>query len=315
MSSGTRFCFVACGLLVALLMVSGCNSPKEKDAKKKSKSMRVVAVSYPLQYLAQRIVGDKVEVEFPVSPDEDPREWSPSTSQISQLQSADLVIVNGPGAAYAKWLVRVSLLDSKICGAANELATDDYFLVEDYQIVHTHGGEGEHSHPYTVPYTWLDPAIAKKQADTIAKSLRKTYPEFEKEFGDNLAKLHSDLDDLTSEFKSAAASGIVVASTPDAKYLTRALGFEDKHLLLFDFENASRNDAVARITKLADQKVDRFVWVDSAAYEGDQDQKAKMLQQLFPKGLPDVIQIELMDHPPESGDFLTGMRELLQKFN
>ena len=314
MSSGTKFCFITCCFLVVSVLAVGCNSPKKKGPKKKTKSMRVVAVSYPLQYLAQRIVGDKVDVEFPISAEQDPRSWSPSADQVSQLRSADVVIVNGPGAAYAKWLVQVTLPDSRICSAANDLSTDDYFLVDDYQIVHTHGGEGEHSHPYTVPYSWLDPAIAKKQADTIAKSLRRAYPDMETEIDENLAKLHADLDELSQEFQAAASVGTLVVSTPDAKFLTRAMGFEDKHLLLFDFENVSRNDAVARITKLGDQDIKKFVWVDTAAYRGNQEQKAKMLEQLFPKGQPDVVQIDLMDHPPQSGDYLTGMRELLRKF-
>lgn len=313
MSFGIRICFVSC-LLVGSILLLGCGSPKKNGPKKAAKSMRVVAVSYPLQYLTQRIAGDKLKVEFPVPSGEDPRSWSPSVSQVSNLRSADLVIVNGPGAAYAKWLVQVTLSDSKMCVAASELSTDDYFLVNDYQIVHSHGGEGEHSHPYTVPYSWLDPAIAKKQADTIAKALRKTYPEFEEEFDDNLAKLHADLDQLSQEFESAALSGTLVVSTPDAKFLTRALGFDDKHLLLFDFENTSRNDAVERISKLDDETELKFVWVDTAAYGGDQEQKTKMLEQLFPNEAPDVIQIELMDHPPATGDYLTALRELLQKF-
>lgn len=302
-------------LLTVTLLLGGCNSPK-KESKKNAggKSMRVVAVSYPLQYLTQRIAGDKVTVEFPVAEGEDPREWSPSVSQIQDLQSADLVIANGPGAEYAKWLVRVSLLDSKLIGAANDLALDDYFLVNDYQIVHTHGDEGEHSHPYTVPYSWLDPKVARKQADSIAASLSKTYPELKDQIADNLTKLQSDLDALAEEFSAASLDETAVVSTPDAKYLTRALGLEDHHLLLFDFETSSRNDAVARLTKLGDKKIGKFVWVDSAAYQGSEAQKNEMLKQLFPKEQPEVIQIELLDHAPENGDYLSAMRELLKKF-
>ena len=302
-------------LLTAIMFSCGCNTPKKKSKKNDSgKTMRVVAVSYPLQYLAQRIAGDKVTVEFPVPEGEDPREWSPSVSQIQELQSADLVIANGPGAEYAKWLVRVSLLDSKLIGAANDLAIADYFLVNDYQIVHTHGGEGEHSHPYTVPYSWLEPAVAKKQADSIAASLTKTYPELKEEIDSNLKQLQSDLDKLSEEFSAAGLEGTVVVSTPDAKFLTRALGLEDKHLLLFDFETSSRNDAIARLTKLGDQKIDKFIWVDTAAYQGSEEEKAEMLEQLFPKDRPEVIQVELMDHAPKNGDYLSAMRELLQKF-
>ena len=231
-------------LLVLSVVLSGCNS---RNGPEKSttpdKSFRVVAASYPLQYFAQRIATDKIRVEFLVDSDTDPREWSPSVKQIQDVQTADLVIVNGPGAAYAKWLVRVSLLDSKICRTANGFSTDDYFMIKDYQIVHTHGPEGKHSHAYMVPYTWLDPMIAKTQAESIASALCETYPELASEFLANLDGLQKDLDQLAADFKESSSGGLVVTSSPDAKFLTRALGLDDRHLFLFDFELPSLADA------------------------------------------------------------------------
>ena len=67
----------------------------------------VYAVNYPLQYFAQRIAVDHVEVVLPVPPDVDPAFWQPDAAAIGDLQRADVILLNGAG--YAKWVSRVSL--------------------------------------------------------------------------------------------------------------------------------------------------------------------------------------------------------------
>jgi zinc transport system substrate-binding protein len=298
-----------------LILAAGCQPAQETPALAEAqKTFRVVAASYPLQYLAQRIVGGKVQVDFPVPTDVDPREWSPSIEQVQELQAADLVIVNGAGAAYAKWLVRVSLVPSKICNSVDDLDISDYFMVNDYQIVHTHGPEGEHSHAYMVPYSWLDPVIAKKQASKIAKELKKAYPEFESDFSENLKALQADLDQLAVEFKESKTTGSVVSTNPNAKYLLRALGFEDQHLLLFDFEKQAQADALTRIERMGDQKISGLIWVEDMSASLDAPAKAKF-QEWFADSNVTLTEIDLLDHAPSQGDYLSAMRELLAKFN
>lgn len=298
--------------LVIVLSLGGCNSPSEETPDEPEMSFRVVAASYPLQYLTERIAGEKIHVEFPVDADTDPREWSPSVDQIKEIQKADLVVVNGPGAAYAKWLVRVSLLESSICNTTSEFDTDNYFKIKDYLIVHTHGPEGEHSHAYMVPYPWLDPEVAKAQAETITRALERTYPDMSAEFQANLGSLQKDLDQLAKEFQEAKASGLVVTSNPDAKFLTRALGYQDQHLLLFDFEESSLEDAKSRIEKLSGQEIEKFVWIVGAGQAVDDAQRAA-IEALFSDAIPEIVQIDLLDHAPENGDYLSAMRDLVNK--
>ena len=147
--------------LLGSLAFVGCVQDAEKASGTVGENLdsdfRVVAVSYPLQYLTGRIAGDLVAVDCPVPLGvEDPSQWKPSREAVLAMQSADLVIANGVGADYAKWLPKVSLPGSKLCRTATKgLSISDYIAVEDVSMVHSHGPEGEHSHPTMVSRTWL----------------------------------------------------------------------------------------------------------------------------------------------------------------
>ena len=91
-------------LLPMLLLFPACDLliPRPSPASSKRElTNRVVAVSYPLQFLTQRIATDDIVVEFPAGEADDPRVWKPTIEDISQMQKADLIITNGPGIDYA----------------------------------------------------------------------------------------------------------------------------------------------------------------------------------------------------------------------
>ncbi|MFT5299964.1 MAG: zinc transport system substrate-binding protein [Mariniblastus sp.] len=271
----------------------------------------IVAVSYPLQYLTQRVAGPEFEVSFPIPADSDPQAWRPDRAAISNMQSADLIIANGTGATYAKWLTIVSLPDSKLRNTASRsLLLKDYIGVEDVSIVHSHGPEGEHSHPTMVARSWLAPAIAKKQAVYIAGELADVYPEHAALFDDNLQSLVVELDGLTSRLNAAVSSvsGILTA-TPRLKYFSRATGIGyDQHLTWFKNPNVeqAKKDLDSLAKKHPDQSAQVILFDDA----------------LPPQELVDVlsahklkaIEISLIDRQPATGDFLTALRENIDRF-
>jgi ABC-type Zn uptake system ZnuABC Zn-binding protein ZnuA len=67
----------------------------------------VYTVNYPLQYFAERIGGDRVDVRLPAPADVDPAYWSPGAETVAAYQGADLILLNGAG--YAQWVQRASL--------------------------------------------------------------------------------------------------------------------------------------------------------------------------------------------------------------
>ena len=98
----TRFVILLIATLYAGLSIGcfdkGSSQPAVGNVED-ARSYQVVAVSYPLQYLTQRIAGDAINVRLPMpSESTDPQNWRPSRESVSQMQAADLIIANGTGA-------------------------------------------------------------------------------------------------------------------------------------------------------------------------------------------------------------------------
>ncbi|MEM9344283.1 MAG: metal ABC transporter substrate-binding protein [Pseudomonadota bacterium] len=183
---------------------------------------RVVAVNYPLHYFAERILGDAVEVAFPVPEGVDPSFWRPSISDISDIQSADLILLNGAG--FAAWIDRVSLPRSKIVNTSAGFK-DSYIATE--TITHSHGDGGEHSHEGTATYTWLDPDLAALQAESIATAAVARGLVAEADIAPRLAALRAELEALDAEATAAVADlqdTILIATHPRYQYFARAYG-------------------------------------------------------------------------------------------
>lgn len=303
-------------LLSVLLVTPGCDQPTEKLDKTQTIVRplvhRVVTVSYPLQYLTERIVGDAIEVDLPIPAGVDPQNWRPARDAITKMQSADLIIANGTGASYANWLTTVSLPESKICFSATRgLSLSDYIAVEDVQVVHSHGPEGEHSHATMVARSWLDPAMAKQQAVYIAEQLKRVYPDLTDQFDNNLKTLTADLDQLSELINAIkkTKAPVVVSANPKLKFFTRAAGVTDRHLIWFELPNPeqAKSDLKKMLGEFPDKKPNLILF-------GSEKPGDELLQVLVTAGLKPVS-IDLIDQKPATGDFLTSLRANVERFS
>lgn len=177
---------------------------------------RVVAVNYPLQYFAQTLLGDEAEVVFPVPEGVDPSFWRPAISDISMIQSSDLILLNGAG--FATWVDRVSLPRSKTVNTT--AAIEDQFIVTE-SITHSHGDGDEHSHEGTASYVWLNPALAIAQAEAIASAVAARGLVPEAELTARLDDLRADLlalDAQGAELSASLAGTAIIATHPRYQY-------------------------------------------------------------------------------------------------
>jgi len=87
--------FLAPLLAAALIPVAGHMAAQDRPS--------IVTVTHALELFAEQLVGDAADVTFPVPEGVDPSFWRPAISDISQIQSADLIALNGAG--FATWVV------------------------------------------------------------------------------------------------------------------------------------------------------------------------------------------------------------------
>lgn len=305
-------------MAAVLPVVFGCkptNESESTDNVRLAGTPKVIAVCYPLEYLTQRITGDAIVVECPVGAGVSAADWRPNREDILNMQRADLVVANGRGAQLAKWLDTVSIPESRLCNSATRgLALTDYIAIEDQRIVHSHGPEGEHSHPTMVANTWLDPAVARKQAAYIAQELTRVFPARESDFLENLKKLNEDLDNLTSLLptNSDQSNQLVLTTSPDLKFIARAAGLEDRHLFWTvppEIEKAQR-DINALLTdddqSPATNRDRQPILLSTFPVEGK-------LSDLMEENKIQTIEIDPLNVRPTSGDYFSVMAENLKR--
>jgi zinc transport system substrate-binding protein len=208
---------------IILLLVAcdgGEHEASEGATTSKSENALLVVSNYPLYFFASQIadgVDDAPQIVFP-DIDGDPTFWIPDAEQIQQLQSADIVLLNGAGAE--PWLNLISL-DKRRVRDTTASAADRLIPLND-SAKHQHGPEGEHSHQGTAFTTWLDPTLAIAQAQSVTESLIELAPAGAASFRDNLAKLEQELMELDVQFAEvfAALGGRpVLFSHPVYQYL------------------------------------------------------------------------------------------------
>ncbi len=179
----------------------------------------VVAVNYPLAYMAERIGGDLVRVDYPVPDGIDPAFWQPTPEDIVRIQAADVILLNGAG--YAKWTAVATLPASRVVVTSE--GVEERYLVVEGNVSHTHGPQGEHSHGEVAFTTWLDPTIAMIQATAVAEAIKAMRLAERDVIQSNLERLIVDLEALDRELADAfgGSNRVLLASHPVYQYLAR----------------------------------------------------------------------------------------------
>lgn len=206
--------------LAILLSFKGCSKPPSEQNASGPDKPCVQVVNYPLQYFAERIGGELIEVGFPIPPDVDPAFWRPDAEAVVAFQHADLIFLNGAG--YAQWIDRVSLPVSRLVDTSAGFR-DDFIEVEDTST-HQHGPQGEHTHGEIAFTTWLDPTLGIEQARAIMTALSRKWPDHAETFESNFKSLEQNLSALDADLKRLFSRQVdepLLASHPVYQYLAR----------------------------------------------------------------------------------------------
>jgi len=223
---------IAIVLTLIALSMAGCsdrNGSGAVDDSSGANATVVAVVNYPLQYMAERIGGDVIEILFPVPNDADPAHWMPDRQTIRNYQRADLILLNG--ASYAKWLDKVSLPESKLIDTSK--AFKAHLLKVEEIVTHSHGKGGEHSHTGTASHTWLNPRLAVLQAEAVRDALSAHLPENRGAFEANFDALKNDLLEIDAEIDvvlKANRDRPIVFSHPIYQYFQQRFAVNSRNL-------------------------------------------------------------------------------------
>jgi zinc transport system substrate-binding protein len=169
----------------------------------------VVASFYPLRFVTQRVVGDRMTVIDLTPAGTEPHDVELTNRQTATVADADLVVyLRGFSPAVDDAVRLVARRSGFDVGptATLDLTSDD-------------GVD---------PHFWLDPKRLASVADVVARQLAEVDPPNATTYASNALTLRADLEQLDREFAAGLVtcrSSVIVASHDAFGYLARRYGF------------------------------------------------------------------------------------------
>jgi zinc transport system substrate-binding protein len=197
---------VTAATALGLGTLSACSS--DSSAAGNTDKFDVVASFYPMEYLAEQIGGDHVNVTTLTEPGQEPHDLELSAKQTAQMGEADAVLYLKSLQPAVDEAIGQSDVKTKI-DAASLTKLEDHGTVEHD---HGHGGEehadehaeeehaegGEHA---LDPHVWLDPVKYAEIARGVAESFEKADPDHADDYRKNAEALAKKLSGLDTAYK------------------------------------------------------------------------------------------------------------------
>jgi len=267
-----------------------------------SGKMTIYAVNYPLQYFAERIVGEHASVVFPAPADEDPAYWMPDAETIVAYQQADLILLNG--ANYAKWVNKTSLPPSKLVNTS--LKSKDRYIYAKEVVTHSHGAGGKHAHESLAFTLWIDFDLATAQAKAIAKVLGRKRPGLKDTFQKNYLVLEKELLVLDRQIQNIVSENQqqpLIGSHPVYDYFSERYGLNMKSVHWEPDELPGNQQWMELQDMLKTHPAGWMVW------EGDPSpETVKKLESI---GINSLV-FDPCGNVPAKGDFMSVMRRNIE---
>lgn len=225
--------FISIFMVIAAVL-SGCAQDRA-DQEKDEGLLQVYTTVYPLQFFAQQIGGEYVNVETIYPPGADEHTFEPSQKDMMALADSDLFFYVGLGLEgfvdKANKILKNE--DVKMVPVGESLHLDeagehqDEAHNEDGTVEESHNEQGHdeedhtdendhadeknteddgHNHGDYDPHVWLDPVYANELALAIKEHLTAQMPEHKDTFEKNYTELTAQLKDLDQQFSKVVGS-------------------------------------------------------------------------------------------------------------
>lgn len=264
----------------------------------------------PTGYFVDRIGGPYVNTNVLVGPGQDPHTFEPTPKLMARLSDARVLFKMGfPFEESLIKKIGSMFKNLKVVDLQKgiELRTMTEEEEHDHGDSHGHAHVGEkHGHTHDAgekdPHTWLDPRLARVQAQTIADTLISLDPAHKAVYEKNLADLQKDLDAIHDQLTKALAplkGRKFFVFHPAYGYFGDAYGLKQIAVQLGGKEPTGRQ--LARLIQLAKEDDVRVIFV--------QPQFSQKTAETLAKSIGGAV-IPLDDLAP---DYLKNLQEMASK--
>lgn len=167
------------------------NQPTNKPIQ--DTKLTIATSFYPLYFFTSQIAGDRADV-FNITPaGAEPHDYEPTTKDIIKIGNSQLLVLNGSKLEAWGDKIKDTLTgtNTKITVVSNDLAN---------QTIKEDGSVTKDAH------IWLNPLLAKQEAEIIAQEIIKIDPENTNFYQTNLEALKNNLDNLDNKFKQGLSN-------------------------------------------------------------------------------------------------------------
>lgn len=213
----------------------------------------VLASFYPLQYVAQQVGGDLVDVSSLTPPGAEPHDLELSPAQVDEVGRADLVVYLSDFQAAVD-----DAVDANPPAHVVDAAQD----TELHAAEHSEDAEEEeegHDHGSLDPHFWLDPSRLPAVADDVAAQLSEIDPDHADEYTANAAAFTTAMTDLDEQYTDGLAtcqSRTIVTTHEAFSYLAERYDLEQVGISGIDPEG---EPSPARLAEVGDLIKDQGV--------------------------------------------------------
>ncbi|WP_454049216.1 metal ABC transporter substrate-binding protein [Cellulomonas sp. Marseille-Q8402] len=213
----------------------------------------VLASFYPLQYVAQQVGGDLVDVQSLTPPGAEPHDLELSPAQVDEVGRADLVVY------LAEFQAAVDdAVDANPPAHVVDAAQD----TELHAAVHDKDGEehaegDEHEHGSLDPHFWLDPTRLPAVADDVAAQLAEVDPDNAETYTANAAAFAQQMADLDQRYVDGLAtceSRTIVTTHEAFSYLAERYDLEQVGIAGVDPEGEPSPARLAEVGQVVEDE-------------------------------------------------------------
>jgi zinc transport system substrate-binding protein len=301
-SATTALGLGAAGVLGTLgLTGCGMSHGDRKDGK-----VSVIASFYPMQFLAQRIGGDHVDVQSLTKPGTEPHDLELSPQQTGQLSDADLVV-------YLKGL-QPAVDEAVAQSDARHVADASTYTSQEKHGDDVHGEKG-HAHGARSgtsgadPHIWLDPVRYAQVAKGVGAQLAKADPKHKDTYRKRTRALVDRLGALDKDFRKGLKKreGDTFVTTHSAfGYLAERYGLHEEGVAGVDPEAEPSGARMRQLhTATRKNKVDTVFFEENAS-----DRTARSLASDLHLKTDVLSPLESVQHPGKE-DYFSVMRQNL----
>ncbi|WP_036729976.1 metal ABC transporter substrate-binding protein [Peptoniphilus mikwangii] len=265
-------------IIVLIVFTVGCGNVGDKNNKTDEETegkLKVYASIYPMYDFADKIGGDKIDLNLVIPNGQEPHDWEPSQDDIKKLENADVFIYNGAG--LESWtddvLSSVNNKDLAVVEASDriELIEGQHHHHEEHEEVeehnhhheeheeakeHNHHHEEEHEHGLD-PHVWISPKNAIIELENIAKAFSEKDPGNAQYYNANLEKYKAEfeqLDKLYAEELAKVPNRTIVVSHEAYGYLCHEYGLEQVGIEGVNAESEPDAKTMAQIIEFVREK-------------------------------------------------------------